>query len=214
MKFEFDSISLIQLAKRSNPPAIVEQGRVLTSYIKAGRTDALQKIMTSATKQFIRTHINKEATFVPVPRSSPLLANAVWPGRLICLKLLSMGFGKDMYDVLERKRAVQTGHFNRSAENRATIDQHYNTIEVTNTPLIVPEQIVLVDDVITQGRTAVACYIRLREIFPHTAISIFTPVITKAFDEVNLLIDPKVCKVQYFDSGKSIVACRDKSALH
>ncbi len=207
MKFEFDSISLIQLAKRSNPPAIVEQGRALTSFIKAGRTDVLQQVMTFAIKQFIRTHINKKTTFVPIPRSAPLLANAVWPGRLICQKLLRMGFGKDMYDVLERTSAVQTGHFNRSAENRATIEQHYNTIEVTNPPLIVPEQIVLVDDVITQGRTAVACYKRLREIFPHSPISIFTPVITKTFDEVNLLIDPKICKVQYFDSGKSIVSC-------
>lgn len=207
MKFEFDSISLIQLAKRSNPSVIVEQGRVLTSYIKAGRTDVLQQIMTPAIEQFISTHINKETSFVPIPRSAPLVAKAVWPAWLICLKLLSMGFGKDMYDLLERKSAVQTGHFNSSAENRATIDQHYNTIEVTNSSLIVPEQIVLVDDVITQGRTAVACYQRLKEIFPNTSISIFTPVITKTFDEVNLLIDPKICKVQYFDSGKSIVSC-------
>lgn len=203
---EFDSISLIQLA-RTATPEIINQGRNMTAYFKAGRADFLDYILNldPTITQFLSTHISQNSSLVPIPRSAPLLPNGVWPAKLICQKLLSLGFGHDIHDLLVRTEAVREGHFTSSASDRASIQEHYDTIQIPRPNLINPERIILVDDVITQGRTAVACCKRLRTLYQYTPISIFTPVITRSFHIVTAVIEPKIRKVQYYDSGKSMV---------
>jgi hypothetical protein len=205
MIFEFDSISLIQLAKKADPPIIFQEGRELTAYIKAGRTDVLDSIIDGPTLEFLQAHIRRDAILVPVPRSAPLLPKAVWPAHLLCEKLIQDGFGSEIQTLLRRIRAVQTGHLHTAAVERATVEQHYDTINTTKLPLTAPVRIVLVDDVITQGRTAVACYRRLNDAFPHAQISIFTPVITRSFDKETLLLNPQIRKVRYFETGRAMV---------
>lgn len=204
MASEFDSISIIHLARHADE-AIKIKGREITADIKKGRTNVLDHFL-DLHQEFIASHIDANSTLVPMPRSAPLIKDGVWPSMAICLKLIEKGFGKDIVKMLDRISAVQTAHLQSGSDSRASIKQHFDSIQYNHsTGIIAPEKIVLVDDVITQGRNSVACYLRIKNQFPDVPTIVFTPVRTMSFDSVNVLSCPISSKVQYFESGKSIV---------
>jgi len=57
--------------------------------------------------------------------------------------------------------------------------------------LIKPDQITLVDDVLTQGRMAFACAWRLHEVFPNAQIRVFALIRTQGLKpNINEIKDP------------------------
>jgi len=204
MLAEFDSISIINLAKRADE-MIKAAGREITADIKKGRTNVLDHFL-DIHKEFIASHIDANSTLVPMPRSAPLIKDGVWPSMSICLKLIQKGFGKDIVKMIDRISSVQTAHLQSGSDSRASIKQHFDSIQYNDSSgMLTPDKIVLVDDVITQGRNSVACYQKLRTQFPNVPIIVFTPVRTMSFDQINILSCPIQGKVKYFESGKSIV---------
>lgn len=58
-------------------------------------------------------------------------------------------------------------------------------------PVIRPAQITLVDDVITQGATALAAASRLAEVFPESEIGVFALVRTRGLvEDIDSIVDP------------------------
>jgi hypoxanthine-guanine phosphoribosyltransferase len=73
---------------------------------------------------------------------------------------------------------------------RPTVQQHYRSFAVIPSSSI-PTAVVLIDDVITKGRTLVAAAMRLHEAFPKADIRAFALVRTMGFVlDVERLFDP------------------------
>src|SRR5262249_15340508 len=99
------------------------------------------------------------------------------------------GLGEEVWTGLRRVRAVE-----RSSSawmwQRPTVQQHYRSFAVIPSPRH-PSDIVLVDDVITKGRTLIAAAMRLREAFPAATIRAFALVRTMGLiADVERLFDP------------------------
>jgi len=92
---------------------------------------------------------------------------------------------------LRRVRAVRKSATAAPGE-RPTVKLHYESFCIER-PAIAPERIVLIDDVITKGRTLLAAATRVHEAFPCAQIRAFALVRTMGLiPGVQQLLDP--CK--------------------
>ncbi|MCW4002679.1 MAG: hypothetical protein NWE95_02035 [Candidatus Bathyarchaeota archaeon] len=106
---------------------------------------------------------------VPAPKSSLMKPDTLWVPQRIATALVSAGIGKQVELCLVRTKAVPKAA-SSSPNQRPTAQQHYESISVQSS-LIKPENIVLIDDIVTRGATLVGCANRLIEAFsakPHT----------------------------------------------
>ena len=82
-----------------------------------------------------------------------------------------------------------------AAQNRPKASMHYDSMNVGDL-LFKPREIVLVDDVITRGATALGAASRLEEAFPSVKIRVFAVMRTISNpDEFSSIIDPRVGKI-------------------
>ena len=146
--------------------------------------------------------IDRQAALVPVPRSAPLVANTVWPSKVIADIIVQEGFAARTLPCLARAQAV-TKSSSSAPEQRPSVDEHYDSLTVSGGDLFSPTQLVLVDDVLTQGRTTVACARRLIEAYPTAEIKVFAAVRTLGFKEVTEILDPVISVIKYYQSGKT-----------
>ncbi len=84
-----------------------------------------------------------------------------------------------MWEGVERRFAVRKSATARNAE-RPTVLQHYDSLSVAGSPART-NGLVLVDDVITKGRTVLAAAMRLHEAFPNADVRAFALVRTMGF---------------------------------
>jgi predicted amidophosphoribosyltransferase len=134
---------------------------------------------------FFREH----TLLVPVPQCRSGTLPSFWVARRLAHALLDAGLGEEVWPGLRRIAAVD-----KSASawrgKRPTVQQHYQSFAVIPSPRT-PSDIVLIDDVITKGRTAVAAAVRLQEAFPSATIRVFALVRTMGLVmDVRRLFDP------------------------
>ncbi|MBL4711705.1 MAG: hypothetical protein JKX75_04285 [Gammaproteobacteria bacterium] len=141
-------------------------------------------------------------TIVPVPRSSPLVEGGLWPSMVIAEALQTAGYAGQVLPCVSRVVAVPKSSSSPS-DKRPSVDTHYDSLEVTEGDLFQPSKITLVDDVLTQGRTTVACARRLMDAFPDAEISVFAMVRTLGFKNITEIIDPVANIIKYYPSGKT-----------
>jgi adenine/guanine phosphoribosyltransferase-like PRPP-binding protein len=92
---------------------------------------------------------------------------------------------------LRRVRAVRKSG-TAPPGGRPTVDAHYESFRIEDTPTP-PDSVVLVDDVITKGRTLLAAAARVHEAFPGAQIRAFALLRTMGLiPGVEHLLDP--CK--------------------
>jgi predicted amidophosphoribosyltransferase len=84
-----------------------------------------------------------------------------------------------------------------AAGQRPGPDKHYNSLAVAPNVNLLVASITIVDDVITRGATLIACYARLREIYPQTPIQCFSLIRTMSNVEVDSVLDPVAGIVTY-----------------
>jgi predicted amidophosphoribosyltransferase len=126
---------------------------------------------------------------VPVPRSTPYLAGGLWAAEKLALALVKEGLGSTAWAGLRRVHAVRKSA-TAAAHERPTVFRHYESF-VIERPSVEPERIVLVDDVITKGRTLLAAASVVRDAFPCTEIRAFALVRTQGLiSGVQQLLDP------------------------
>ena len=133
----------------------------------------------------------KNSFLVPVPGSAPA-SRGVWAAQYLASALHGVGLGRSVWAGIERRFAVRKSATALSAQ-RPTVQQHYASFAVTrkSMPPELPTRLVIVDDVITKGRTILAAAIRLHEAFPNADIRAFALVRTMGFvPKVGDALDP------------------------
>lgn len=177
-----------------------QRSRKLCGAVKAGRPQVILSVFDHLRKpeaQVLYPFINKDATLVPVPRSAPLREGALWPAKVIADFLCSEKFGKEVFPSLTRVSAVQKSSSQLSADTRPSVEDHYNSLKVLP-ELLAPSQITLIDDVLTLGRTAFACALRLKEAFPEAEIKVFALIRTQGLvPDIEKIVDPSVGTITY-----------------
>lgn len=121
---------------------------------------------------------DRGAVLVPVPGSSTT-RDAPWPALQLAIALSEVGFGLPVWIGLRRDFAVRKSARAPSGL-RPSVAQHFESFSVA--PLTLPiRRLVLVDDVVTKGRTLLAAAARLRTELPCTDIRAFALLRTHGF---------------------------------
>ena len=196
----------MQYSKNGERKILAESKEILTN-LKYGRIAQLEPLFDILEKDFksFLSNIDSNTVLVPTPKSSPLVDKATWPALKIANKLLEKGYGREVKPILNRIKAVPKAALQGNADERPLWTKHFETIKCDNIQHSINPitKIAIVDDVITQGRTTVACYKRLKEKFPDAEIFIFTPFRTISFDKISTVIFPAESTIKYYDSGKT-----------
>lgn len=182
MQFETPFSSLLVYSPRGTDPKSVQSRQVCYGF-KNARPDLLAKL-----PDFIQQHFpdlfGKDVTLVPMPRSSPLKDDALWPCQRICETLRDNGLAESVKPILKRDTAVPKSSTS-APDQRPTASIHYYSMSVEYDFFDRYPKIVLLDDVITRGATMVAGFSRLIEAFPDSEIHAFAIVRTLSDEEVN-----------------------------
>lgn len=136
------------------------------------------------------------AVLIPVPPSDSRTRACSWAAWQLALAIKATGLGGAVWTGLRRVTSVDRSSA-AWAWQRPTVREHYRSITVTQS-MSAPAQVLLVDDVITKGRTLVAAAIRLHEAFPRSRIRAFALLRTMGFvRDIERLIDPCQGQVQW-----------------
>lgn len=170
------------------------RSRLLCSRVKNGNTKWLKSYVASVHQEVIHQRrfcgfFKQHTTLVPIPNSPSSARTSFWVARRLAISLQEVGLAQDVWTGLRRVTSVERSSSAWMWE-RPTVQQHYRSFAVipSSRP---PTEIVLVDDVITKGRTLVAAALRLREAFPNAEIRAFALVRTMGLIlDVERLFDP------------------------
>ena len=157
------------------------RSRKLCARVKNGRTQWLRSYVARmhqevSQKRRFSGFFKEHTLLVPIPNSPFSMRTSLWVARRLALILQEAGLAEDVWTGLRRVSSVERSSSAWMWE-RPTVQQHYRSFAVIPSPRP-PTEIVLVDDVITKGRTLVAAAMRLHEAFPKADIRAFALVRT------------------------------------
>ena len=139
---------------------------------------------------------------VPIPKSSLMQPNSLWVPQRIAMALASAGLGKQVESCLIRAKAVPKATLSSPSE-RPTAEQHYESISVQSS-LCKPDEIVLIDDVVTRGATLLGSANRLAEAFPDSHIRAFAAMRTISNpNEFEHVYDPCIGNIDLWTTGET-----------
>lgn len=183
---------------------ISERSRLLRARLKAGDTSWLPKYAWRVRQQFAEEHefpgfFGPHSVLVPVPGSAPLVKGALWVADRLASALLTEGLGQIVWPGLKRVSAVRKSATAPAGE-RPTVQDHYDSFAIEPS-LAPPGRIVLIDDVVTKGRTLLAAATRIQEAFPNADIRAFALVRTLGLiPDVDQLLEPCVGEISWTGS--------------
>lgn len=180
--------------------AVCERSRLLRALLKAGDATFMLKYAARVRQQardspLLAGFFDATDVLVPVPGSAPYIAGGLWAAEHLAVALVNEGLGAAAWTGLRRVRAVRKSATAAPGE-RPTVNLHYESF-VIERPTIPPERIVLIDDVVTKGRTLLAAASRVREAFPCAQIRAFALVRTMGFSGVQQLLDPCIGEIRW-----------------
>jgi hypothetical protein len=170
-----------------------ERSRLLRALLKEGDAHFMVKYAMRVRQQAqqcaqLAGFFHATDTLVPVPGSSPK-ACGTWVAADLAHALVHEGLGAMTWPGLHRICAVPKSA-TAAPGTRPTVSRHYESFLVER-PSVIPTSVVLIDDVITKGRTLLAAAARVRETFPHTQIRAFALLRTMGLIVgVEHLLDP------------------------
>jgi predicted amidophosphoribosyltransferase len=134
--------------------------------------------------------------FVPVPRSVPRSYRGIWVAADLSHALVQEGLGTMTWPGLRRLFAVRKSATAPPGE-RPSVALHYASFSLDQPPVI-PTSVVLVDDVITRGRTLLAAAARVHEAFPGADVRAFALLRTMGqISGVPALLDPCTGEIRW-----------------
>jgi len=137
---------------------------------------------------FVRLLGRGDAWLIPVPgstRTTPMY----WAAWQLATALQALGAARGVWPGLVREFPVRKSATALLGE-RPTVPQHYGSLAVIEARAP-PGRLILVDDVITRGRTLLAAAARLRRSLPHADIRAFALVRTLGFlDRIDRVLAP------------------------
>jgi hypothetical protein len=181
--------------------AVCERSRLLRALLKAGDAHFMVKYalrVHQQTEESSQLHGFFRSTdiLVPVPGSAPKSAAGTWVAADLADALVREGVGSLAWRGLHRICAVR-----KSATSvpgaRPSVALHYESFGLERPP-IAPVSIVLIDDVVTKGRTLLAAAARLQEAFPEAEIRAFALLRTLGLiPGVQRLLDPCTGEIRW-----------------
>jgi hypothetical protein len=172
--------------------AICERSRLLRALLKEGDAHFMVRYALRVQQQAgqclqLAGFFRDTDVLVPVPRSSTK-ACGTWVAADLARALVHQGLGNMAWPGLHRVCAVpKSSTAARGA--RPTVSCHFESFLVERLS-VDPASVMLIDDVITRGRTLLAAASRVREAFPHAQIRAFALLRTMGFIAVERLLDP------------------------
>ncbi len=119
-----------------------------------------------------------DTILVPVPKSSLAHPGSLWVPERIASALVKKGMGKQVIACLARTTPIRKAAWS-GASHRPRPSEQYQTMGVQGSiSELKPEEIVLVDDIVTRGATFLGAANRLVEAFPETRIRVFAAMRT------------------------------------
>jgi len=143
---------------------------------------------------------------VPVPKSSLMLPYTLWVPLRIATAMAKRGLGSSVDDCLVRVKAVNKAALSKPSERPKPKD-HIASLSVqrriSGPP---PQEILLVDDIITRGSTTLGAANKLAEAFPQTKIRVFGAMatISRAVD-FSSLSKSLIGSIQYRPSAEDTI---------
>jgi predicted amidophosphoribosyltransferase len=163
--------------------ATAEASRLLCARVKASDPVWLPRYAGSVYRASTRDSelaalFGCSAMLVPVPGSS-ISAGGPWAAERLAAALGMVGLGQRVWPALRRQLALRKSATS-PAGARPSVREHYESFAIARGP-VAAAKIVLVDDVITKGRTLLAAAARLQAEWPHADIRAFALIRTVGF---------------------------------
>ena len=175
---------------------ICERSRLLRALLKEGDARFMSRYAVRVHQQAEQSaklagFFRATDVLVPVPRSTPRPSGGVWVAANLAHALVHEGLGTEAWPGLRRISAVRKSA-TAEAGRRPTVARHYESF-LMEQPSAPPQSLVLIDDVITKGRTLLAAAARAREAFPDAQIRAFALLRTMGLvSGIEHVLDP--CK--------------------
>jgi hypothetical protein len=181
--------------------AICERSRLLREWWKGADARFIPKYAGRVRQQAIegpQLHgfFGANDLLVPIPGNAPKASGAKWVASDLAQALLREGIGKLVWPGLRRIFPVRKS---ATADTRArpSVALHYESF-LLERPLVAPESVLLIDDVVTRGRTLLAAAARVHEAFPDARIRAFALLRTMGFvPEIYRLLDPCTGEIRW-----------------
>jgi hypothetical protein len=136
---------------------------------------------------------------VPIPKSSWMKPDTLWVPQRLANALIRNGFGKTVVEYLERVCPLRKSATSLSS-NRPKAREHYDSFGVRKKIFPEPEEILLVDDVVTRGATIVGAANKLHDTFPRADIRAFAAMRTiSSPEDFKHIYDPCEGKITLID---------------
>lgn len=162
-----------------------------------------QTILNQRTNLQFFSFFQPDTILIPTPKSSLMRPDTLWVPERIATALVRIGLGKEVVSCVVRKKPVPKSASSLPSE-RPTPAVHYDSMIVQGR-LSEPNEIVLVDDIVTRGSTLLGAANRLADIFPETHIRAFAAMRTISNpDEFNKVNDPCIGTIELRASGDTI----------
>ncbi|HEX4243872.1 MAG TPA: hypothetical protein VHZ53_20825 [Steroidobacteraceae bacterium] len=154
---------------------VSERSRALCAALKSGDERCIRRCAARVRQQSLDLrrfagYFDRGGILVPVPGSTQRTGPR-WLAERIAEALIEEGLGDAAWSVLRRASAVR-----KSATaiwgTRPSVRAHYGSFVVTRSGER-PQRVILIDDVVTRGRTLLAAAARIREAFPRAEIRAF-----------------------------------------
>jgi predicted amidophosphoribosyltransferase len=170
--------------------------RQLCARVKIGSTKWLRSYAATVHQEVNHGSVLSEffaqhTVLVPVPKYQSNEKAVPWVARRLAVALQESGLAREVWTDLKQVSSVARSSSAWMWE-RPTVQQHYQSFAVTTSSKSKEIQnILLIDDVITKGRTLAAAAMRMQEVFPKADIRAFALVRTMGFVlEVPRLFEP------------------------
>lgn len=169
-----------------------ERSRRIVGGLKRGDPNLISQlasiVQTLCVQGQLENYLDDSVTLVPVPRSAPLVQGGLWVPHLVALELRKLKLAQDVVPLLQRTSPVKKAAFSMPSE-RPTVRQHYESLRADRVRPK-PANILLIDDVVTQGCTLLAAATRVSEQYPQAQVRALAVVRTMSSDEVDTLLPP------------------------
>jgi predicted amidophosphoribosyltransferase len=173
---------------------LCERSRLLRELLKEGNARFMisyaRRVRTQmADSPQLAGFLSPADVLVPVPGCVPRSNQHGYVASRLAEALVRQGLGHDTWNGLKRIRRVRKSSTAPSSA-RPSVAVHYESFSIDAWARS-PASLVLVDDVITKGRTLLAAAVRLHEAFPAANIRAFALLRTQGLiPEVRRLLEP------------------------
>jgi len=170
--------------------------RILMSVWVAKKVKEKMKILPFA------SFFGPNTILIPAPKTSLMQPNTLWVPERIATAFVRIGIGKTVSPCLVRATAVPKAAY-CTGPDRPTAANHYASIRVRG-GFAEPDEIVLIDDVVTRGATLIGAANRLTEAFPKAHIRAFAALRTISNEnKFENIYDPCVGTIDLGDTGET-----------